>query len=535
MKRTYYLLALLFFLILVVVFLVIEGSSIFADTKPIGTPTELTATTTGTNSVAVTWQAPGNGKFHYRVYRSDCLPASEYQRQNNSNLTEPKFNQANLKPGKYCYKVSAGRKKPDGRLIEGPRSLTPAQVEIGTITVPAPTVQSGNGPFYVSSDGLDSNDCSQTKPCREISRVITSLKNGGTINATKGTYGGFAIRSQVGTAQNPIIIQATEPGALISPFTYRGTKLNIFIENSSYVTIKGFGVTNTANNLTLHCLKAVGSDHLTISHNSFTMAEQTVILTGNNTHDVLVDNNDVSYSRDSHGIYLSESGDSLTITNNITHDNGKSGIQVNAEKGPGQTGDGLSKDVLIEKNIVYNNKGNGLNLLGVQDAMITNNLLVNNLATGIANAKESAAAGPAKVKVYQNTVAMPVGSRYALQFANVSGAGNMVRNNVFYHEEGKAIEYVAPSLADSVDSDYNAFKTGSTSAYQGKSEPHSINISSLTEIFTNPSQPFATSNDLLANSPLKDKGAATIPVVSTDLKNRPRPSGNIDIGAFEIP
>lgn len=547
MKRLTYLLIALGIVVCFSLILFFNNIFIFADSADIGSPSRLVATVKLENSVELNWTAPRQGQFGYRIYRNNCQPKKSFILQNKSPISENSYIQTDLKPGLYCYKVSALKHR-QGRWIEGSKNKVAAKATIGSNSI-TPSTTPTNSPrvtptispnpeavikadYFVSTNGTDSADCSLVKPCRQIVSAITLAKNGGVIEVEEGEYRGFTLSNLKHSESKPLVIR-TVKGAVLSPIDFRGIKINVFIENSSFVTIDGFGLTNGSDNRSHHAIKVVESDYLKFVNNNLSFTKESVILTGNNSHDLLIENNQTSDSLNGHGIYVSESADKVVIANNRSFNNGKSGIQVNAEKGPGQSGDGLSKEVSIRRNIIYDNKGNGLNLLGVQDSFIVNNLIVNNLATGIANAKVAAAAGPAGVKIYHNTVIMPTGSRYALQFANPNAGGNLVRNNVLYHEDGKNIEFTPLSSQNLIENDYNAYKVN-TSIANRSPEKNSVYIASPIEILTNPVLPSAEQNDLPKQSILNSKGGVIEPNIVDDLKGRTRPTNQADLGAFEL-
>jgi parallel beta-helix repeat protein len=107
------------------------------------------------------------------------------------------------------------------------------------------------------------------------------------------------------------------------------------------------------------------------------------ILTGWSDN-ILIENNNVSRSELEHGIYLGNSADGAIVRNNIVWGNRDSGIQFNADRH--LAGDGIMSRNRIEGNVVYGNGvggGAAINLDGVQDSVIQNNLLYDNHSTGI--------------------------------------------------------------------------------------------------------------------------------------------------------
>ncbi len=245
--------------------------------------------------------------------------------------------------------------------------------------------------YYVSATGSDANACAQTAPCRQIRRALTLVVAGDTILVADGSYLGFDVRDLVGAAGRPITIKAQGSSAQVVPTTDRpDNRDTIFITYSSYIVVDGL----RSFNATRAAVRVDSSPHVTIRNSVF----------GNNTvwgiftdfsDDLLIENNECYGSVQQHGIYVSNSGDRPVVRGNRVHDNRDSGIQLNADLSQG--GDGLITGALIEDNVIYNNGAGGggsINLDGVQDSIVRNNLLYNNLNTGIVNYQGNGAAGP---------------------------------------------------------------------------------------------------------------------------------------------
>ena len=69
----------------------------------------------------------------------------------------------------------------------------------------------------------------------------------------------------------------------------------------------------------------------------------------------------ITGSEDEHGIYHSNSADRAIIRRNIVHDNNANGIHINSDLDTqcvGITFDGIISEILVEKNIIWN-QGNG--------------------------------------------------------------------------------------------------------------------------------------------------------------------------------
>src|SRR5207249_4700743 len=109
---------------------------------------------------------------------------------------------------------------------------------------------------------------------------------------------------------------------------------------------------------------------------------------------VCVENNECYGSEKEHGIYISNSCTDPIVRRNRCHNNRQCGIHMNGDRTGG--GDGLIKRAIVAENVLYDNGvggGSGINMDGVQDSVIYNNLLYGNHANGIAAYQEDGAAG----------------------------------------------------------------------------------------------------------------------------------------------
>ena len=311
----------------------------------------------------------------------------------------------------------------------------------------------GAATYYVSPSGSDANPCSITLPCREIRRPLTFVGAGDTILAADGTYKGFDVNDLHGAAGAPITIRAQGTGAVVLVTNDRpDNRDTIFITFSSYIVVDGlraFGAIRAG-------VRVDQSPRVTVRNGVF----------GNNTtwgiftdfsDDLLIENNECYGSVQEHGIYVSNSGDRAVVRGNRLHDNNAAGVQLNADASAG--GDGIITNALIENNVAYRNGvagGAAINLDGVQDSVVRNNLLYDNHATGIVNYMGDGAEGPRGMRILHNTVDQAADARWALLMFNTSGP-NFVRNNILYNRNPSrgGITYLDPIDVTNTDSDYN--------------------------------------------------------------------------------
>ena len=402
------------------------------------------------------------------------------------------------------------------------------------VSVPA---AAGAATYYVSPSGNDNNPCSLALPCREIRQPLTFVAAGDTILVTDGSYKGFDVFDIHGAPGAPVTIQAQGSAALVLVTTDRpDNRDTIFITFSSDVVVDGlraFGAIRAA-------VRVDQSPRVTIRNGVFGDNTTWGIFT-DFSDDLLLEGNECYGSVEEHGIYVSNSGDRPVVRGNRAHGNFASGIQLNADLSAG--GDGIISNALIEDNVAYGNGvagGAAINLDGVQDSVVRNNLLYDNHATGIVNYMGDGAEGPRGMQILHNTVDQAADARWALLIWNTSGP-NFVRNNILHNRNPArgGITYLEPADVASTDSDHNVMDLvtpddGATvytlAEWQALGHEPSSLSAPLASLFVDPD---GGDYHLAPASPAVDAGQ-TLPQVPVDIEGNPRPAGVAsDIGAYE--
>ncbi len=121
-------------------------------------------------------------------------------------------------------------------------------------------------------------------------------------------------------------------------------------------------------------------------------------------------------------------------------------------------GDGIISNAIVEGNILHDNGyggGSAINMDGVQDSEIFNNLIYNNHATGIAMYQIDGGDASKNNKVYNNTIIQPTDGRWCI-IAVDGSTGNTLYNNILinHHSFRGSIAIDAASTTGFV-SDYN--------------------------------------------------------------------------------
>jgi parallel beta-helix repeat protein len=363
---------------------------------------------------------------------------------------------------------------------------------------------------------------------------------GDTVIVQPGTYAGAKF-SRSGTAIAPITFQAPTDVLISAPGALNTNHDNLWIRNANYVIIDGFEVMSAPRS----GIAIQGEPNAPATGN---------VLRDNYCHDngrwgiftgyalnVVIEDNETSYSGLEHGIYVSNSADNPIIRRNLAHHNHDSGIQINAD--PALPGDGIITNALIENNIIYENGvggGAAINLASVRNSLIRNNLLYNNHASGIAGWDDGAGNkwGTKKNKFFNNTILQAANGRFALVLMNGS-SGNQVTNNILIHKGTRGSIEVDRSSLTGLKSDYNvgnnrfSFNEEFITLAQWqkkKQDKHSLLWSSLPAVFADPD---TDDYHLASGSPAIDTG---VPLVNVphDLDGQARPQGiGYDIGAYE--
>lgn len=396
--------------------------------------------------------------------------------------------------------------------------------------------------LYVSPSGNDANAGTDAAPWRTLQRAADVVNPGDQVVVRAGTYAGFNL-TRDGTAAAPIAFTA-DAGVTINspnPTGPHAGKDGINLEGADHVVIDGFKVVG----MTRAGIRSVVNTGAVLRDNTCDDNGTWGIFTGF-SEDVTIEHNVCSNSHTQHGIYVSNSADNPVVRWNVCFGNYACGIHMNSDASQG--GDGVITGALIEGNVIHDNGrggGSGINMDGVSDSVVRNNVLYNNHATGIALYMIDGLHGARNNVVANNTVRVASDGRWALLIVNGS-TGARVFNNVLLNDGSYrgSISVSTDSLTGLV-SDYNVvmdrFTTndGDTRLtlaqwQQTGRDAHSL-IATPAQLFADP-----VNGDyrLSATSPAVDRGTGSLSgasAPSTDFEGTGRPSGGgFDIGADEL-
>jgi parallel beta-helix repeat protein len=301
--------------------------------------------------------------------------------------------------------------------------------------------------------GNDAAAGSSVAPWLTLQHAADSAKAGDTIVVRAGTFKGFMMDHQSGTAASPIVFKA-DAGVIVNDKNST-TPDGINLEGASYIVIDGFTVKNTLATITRAGIRAVEDSGVVVRNNTMDSCGTWGILTGF-SQGAVIENNIASRSVGQHGIYFSNSADRPVIRGNTVFNNNMCGIHMNGDLSMG--GDGIITHALVENNIIYNNgKGGGsaINCDGVQHSRFQNNLLYNNHASGISLYQIDGAQPATFDTVVNNTIIEASDARWCLNIKNGSSHTVLMNNILYnYHSSRGSMSLDSASMAG-LASDYN--------------------------------------------------------------------------------
>lgn len=389
--------------------------------------------------------------------------------------------------------------------------------------------------YFVKNGGNDGLDgLTLATAWATLNHAADQVDPGDTVHVQNGNYQGFYL-DRSGSPGAPITFVAD--GDAVAITSDNGTTPDgINVEGASHVVIDGFIV----NDRTRAGIRAVLGSHVTVRNCKAGHNGRWGILTGF-VDDFTAENNETHHSVAEHGIYVSNSGDRPILRGNHSHDNFANGIHMNGDASLG--GDGVISNALVERNVIHGNGtggGSGINMDGVVNSVVRNNLLYDNHASGVSLYRIDGGAGSSGNLVVNNTIVNASNGRWCVNITDGS-TGNRVVNNALYnlHSFRGAITIDSASRPGFT-SDYNAVisrfsldggdSVVSLGTWQGQGyDTHSF-VATPADLYVAPGSDY----HLKSGSPAIDAGnAADAP--STDLEGSPRPVGaDPDIGAYEV-
>ena len=413
--------------------------------------------------------------------------------------------------------------------------MPPARSTLTFLTLLALAAPARGAEYWVRPGGDDmAGGTSPASAWATLVHAASAVGPGDTVHVEDGDYQGFDLRT-AGTPGNPITFVAEGSSARITADNPR-TPDGINVEDAAWIVLDGFDVEGRSR------------AGIRVAVSSFVTVRR--CRAGNNGHwgifsgfadDFTIEDNEAWGSVLEHGIYVSNSGDRPVIRRNHVHDNHANGIHMNGDASQG--GDGVISGALVEENVIHGNGaggGSGINMDGVADSLIQNNLLYDNHASGISLYRIDAATGSHDDVVVNNTIVNAADARWCVNI-NTGSTGNVVRDNVLLnlHPTHGAIAIDASSRAGFA-ADHNAetarfsINGGATvidlAGWQALGYDAGSFATTPAALFLVPGSDF----HLLPGAPAVDAGSAA-GAPARDLDGNPRPVGAaVDIGAYEL-
>jgi MYXO-CTERM domain-containing protein len=388
------------------------------------------------------------------------------------------------------------------------------------------------GTFHVAPTGADTAAGTDAAPWQTLQRAADAVTAGDTVVIHAGTYVGFRVGAR-GTPTAPIRFVGDGDARIAG-----GAKADsdaVHIEGGAWIRIEGLHVSGAAR----AGISALDCDHITVRGNRVDANGRWGVFSAF-CDDLLVEYNEISRSATEHGVYASNSADRPVIRRNTIWGNGMCGVHLNGDISFG--GDGVISGAVVEDNVIRDNGlrgGSAINGDGVTGALIRNNILAGNHASGISLYRIDGGAPSTGNRVINNTVRMPSDARWAINLQDGS-SNNVLRNNVLLHDSPirGAIDVCATCVAGLI-SDHNAvvgrFLIGDAAidlaGWRARTGADASSfVATAAELFTNPA---AGDLSLRAGSPAIDQGVAD-GAPTHDQNGVARPQGAaFDIGALE--
>jgi hypothetical protein len=386
--------------------------------------------------------------------------------------------------------------------------------------------------FHVAPTGADTATGTDAAPWRTIQRAADAVTAGDTVVIHAGTYAGFRVGAR-GTETAPITFAGDGDARIVGSAT--ADRDVVHVEGGAWIRIEGLHVSGA----TRAGISALDCEHITVRRNRVDANGRWGVFSSF-CDDLVVEDNELSRSGTEHGVYASNSADRPVIRRNTIWGNAMCGVHMNGDINFG--GDGVISGAVVEDNVIRDNGlrgGSAINGDGVTGALVRNNVLDGNHASGISLYRIDGGAPSTGNRVINNTVRMASDARWAVNIQDGS-RGNVLRNNVLLHASPTrgAIDLCATCVAG-MTSNHNAvvgrFLVGGAAVdlagWRARTGTDAASfVATAAELFTDP----ATGDlSLRAGSPAIDQGVADdAPAHDADGIARPQGAA-IDIGALE--
>ncbi len=173
--------------------------------------------------------------------------------------------------------------------------------------------------YFVSPTGNDADPGTEAKPWMTIQAVVSKLQPGDTLNVLPGTFSGFAIgwdnptlglikydqrQSRRPRSSPSEVARLASAGLTTISSRNHKTPDGIDIENSNYIIIQGFTITNAAGNIDRAGIRTVTNHNITLRNNVLDHNGTWGIFTAFSDN-LLIEGNTAAHAPNRYGIWRS--------------------------------------------------------------------------------------------------------------------------------------------------------------------------------------------------------------------------------------
>lgn len=388
------------------------------------------------------------------------------------------------------------------------------------------------GTFYVSPQGDDAAAGSAEAPWKTIKRGVKGLSAGDTLVVMSGEYCETVNLSTLNGLEGKPVTISGRPGAHLAA---AGPDAILMLD-SAWLEIEGLTITGANGKAGL---RIANSNHIKVSSCVFSGNKPWSVKTAMSDH-VAIEKCEMDGAGAAICIYFSTT-DHPVLSGCQLH-GAEMGLHVNGDAGEG--GDGMISHARFVGNTIHDITQTCINLDGVEDSLVANNLLYNNTGKGIVSFSQDGRETGSRNIFANNTVCFRSGQgRYAFRIIG-GGRDNTVVNNIFVNSS--RLEAAMAMEADSLEglkSDHNILfglagrgGVGIGDGFIPLADWRRRGFDALS-IEAGPEDLFVDADGgdfhLKAGSPATDAGVA-VEGISADIEGRERPAGAAgDIGCYE--
>jgi hypothetical protein len=385
--------------------------------------------------------------------------------------------------------------------------------------------------------GDDASTGTEQAPFATIQRAADVAVAGDTIVVLPGAYAGAKF-TRSGAAGAPITVRAMAGAVVVAPGPNNSNLAGIWISNAGHVVVENFEVAGVEGcGIVAAAAVAPGN------------GPPGIVLRGNYVHDTgfgglavngpsgaQVLDNEVANVAGQPGLNSIPPTDGLFVSGNVFRGNALGAVRLSTVP----SGDTPSQPASVIGNTCFDNGAGGaatILLQGAGSCLVANNLLFDNHGRGIDLVGQQDGAGAVFNRVFNNTVVQASDGAAPLA-VRVRSTNNTAFNNILLHPAGLATLETDSSSAAGFQSDHNNLPgpvlldgvAKSLAEWQALGyDANSISASAAGLFVDAAAHEFA----LRADSPAVDTGRF-VSGVSADIRGVARPQGEAyDVGAYE--